>query len=91
MNNLKVMLSDEQGKALKQYIFQLTQESIEEARRSAGLDKPFLKQKYMAEWLGVSVNTLKSWQAQGLPSILLDGIVLYSKDEVSKWVLQHQK
>lgn len=91
MNNLQVMLNEEQSNSLKQYIFQITQESIEEARRAAGMDKPFLKQKYMAEWLGISVNTLKAWVAQGLPTITLDGVVMYSKDEVTKWVLQYQK
>lgn len=89
---MQVQLNEEQSNSLKQYIYQITQEGIEEARRSAGLDKPFLKQKYCAEWLGISVNTLKKMESQqGLPSITIDGIVMYSKDEVSKWLLSHQK
>lgn len=88
---MQVTLNEEQSNSLKQYIYQITQEGIEEARRNAGLDKPFLKQKYCAEWLGISVNTLKKMESQGLPSITIDGIVMYSKDEVSKWILSHQK
>lgn len=88
---MQVILNEEQTNSLKQYIYQITQEGIEEARRSAGLDKPFLKQKYCSEWLGISVNTLKKMESQGLPSIMIDGIKFYSKDEVSKWILKHQK
>lgn len=91
MNNIQVMLSEEQSAELKKYIFQITMESIEQAQRNAGLDKPFLKQKYMAEYLGISVNTLKDWQRKGLPTIVVDGVVMYSKEEVSKWLLQQQK
>lgn len=88
---MQVQLNEEQTNSLKQYIYQITQEGIEEARRNAGMDKVFLKQKYMAEWLGVSVNTLKKMEANNLPSIMIDGIKFYSKDEVSKWILKHQK
>lgn len=88
---MQVTLNEEQSNSLKQYIYQITQEGIEEARKTAGLDKPFLKQKYMAEWLGVSVNTLKKFEADNMPSIIIDGIKFYSKDEVSKWILKHQK
>lgn len=91
MNSMEVMLNEVQTAELKKYIFELTRESIELAQKNAGLDKPFLKQKFMAEFLGISVNTLKDWQKQGLPAIVLDGVILYSKEEVTKWILQHQK
>ncbi|ANZ98551.1 hypothetical protein BFR40_07250 [Brochothrix thermosphacta] len=85
------MLNEEQTSHLKQYIYSIATISIDEARRHAGIDKPFLKQKHMAEWFDISVNTLNKWERQGLPTITIDGIKLYSKDEVSKWVLSHQK
>ena len=44
MSNVQVMLTDEQSASLKQYVFELAKESIAEAKRVAGLDKPFLKQ-----------------------------------------------
>lgn len=91
MSNVQVLLSEEQSTELKKYIFELTRESIEQAQKNAGLDKPFLKQKYMAEWLGISRNTLMKLEIEGLPSITLDGLKLYSKEEVSKWILLHQK
>lgn len=91
MNNVQVFLSEEQSSELKSFIYGITKESIEEARKSAGLDKPFLKQKYMAEYLGISVNSLKKLEIEGLPSVTLDGLKLYSKEDVSKWILSHQK
>lgn len=91
VNQMHVTLSEEQTGKLKQYIFDITSEGIAEARKAANLDQPFLKQKYMAQWLGISVNTLKSFQAQGMPVIIIDGITLYSKKEVSSWLLKHQK
>lgn len=43
MNNIPVLLDQEQTASLKQYIFEITKESISEAKKVAGLDKPFLK------------------------------------------------
>lgn len=88
---MQVYLSEEQSIELKKYIFELTRESIEQAQKNAGLDKPFLKQNRMSDFLGISVNTLKKLEDEGLPSITLDGLKLYSKEEVSKWILSHQK
>ncbi|MGO2267072.1 MAG: hypothetical protein ACTH54_09530 [Vagococcus salmoninarum] len=87
---MQVLLTEEQAASLKQYVFEITKNGIDEARKSANLDKPFLKQKYCAEWLGISVNTLKTWERQGLPSIMIDGVKLFSKKDTTKWVMKHQ-
>jgi len=91
MNNIQVTLSDEQSASLKQHIFNITKDSIEEAKRVAGLDKPFLKQKYAAQFVGVSINKFKEFEKQGMPTIIIDGMKLYSKDDIVRWVLEHQK
>ncbi|HJA90181.1 MAG TPA: helix-turn-helix domain-containing protein [Candidatus Jeotgalibaca merdavium] len=88
---MNVVLSQEQSNQLKQYVFEITREGIEEARNSAKLDKPFLRQKFMAEWLGISVNTLIKLESEGLPSIPINGLKFFSKEEVSKWLMQRQK
>jgi DNA-binding transcriptional regulator YiaG len=90
MSNVQVMLTDEQSASLKQYVFELAKESIAEAKRVAGLDKPFLKQKEMAAYLGISVNTLKKLEKLGLSSVIIDGLHLYSKEEAVKFLLQRQ-
>ncbi len=91
MENLQVFLSKEQSESLKQYVFEIAKESIAEAKKVAGLDKPFLKQNEMAKYLGISVNSLKKLQTYGLPSVMIDGLRLYSKEEAVKFLLQHQK
>ncbi|AIM25779.1 hypothetical protein QQG09_09475 [Melissococcus plutonius] len=90
MNNIQVMLTDEQSASLKEYIFNITKESIKEARQDSGLDKPFLKQGMMAKYLGISVNTLKKLETYGLKSVTIDGLKLYSKEETIKFLLQYQ-
>ncbi|MCI3029773.1 hypothetical protein LMF32_12030 [Desemzia sp. C1] len=91
MNNVQIILSDEQANALKKYVFEITREGIEAAKEISKINQPFLKQKFMAQFLGISVNTLIKWESQGLPTIIIDGTKLYSKQEVSKWILQHQR
>jgi len=88
---MEVLLNEGQTAELKRYIFEITRESIELAQKNAGLSKPFLKQVHMADFLGISVNTIKKLESEGMPSIVLDGLKLYSKEEVSKWLLTHQK
>lgn len=89
---MQVFLSEEQTNALRSYIYEITKESIEEAKRNVGLDQDILKQKHCADAFNVSVNTFKSWIAQGAPEIRLDsGMVLYSKSAITQWLLEHQK
>lgn len=88
---MNVYLSSKQSEDLKKYIYMITKESITAAKEDAQLDRPFLKQRYMAEYLGISVNTLKKLERDGLPSITLDGLKLYSKEDVKEWILSHQE
>lgn len=87
---IRVILDAEMEKQLKQYIYELTLNSIEQAKRSVSLDKDFLKKGKMAEWLGISFNTLSQWEIKGCPSCIIGGIQLFSKKEVSEWVLSHK-
>ena len=91
MTNIQVTLSDEQSASLKEFIYSITRESIEEARKATKSDRKFLKQKYAAEWLGVSVNKLKDFEDLGMPTIIIDGMKFYSKDDMSQWILKYQK
>ncbi|MGX7058372.1 DNA-binding protein [Vagococcus humatus] len=91
MQGLQVFLSEEQSKDLQKYVFELTKESIEEAKKMAGLDRPFLKQNEMAKYLGISINSLRKLETYGLPSIQIDGLKFYSKEEATKFLLSYQK
>lgn len=88
---MQVSLSEEQTKELKCFIFEIAKDGIEQAKRDKGLHTPFLKQRYLAEWLNVSVGTIKEWEKKGLPVIQIDGITFYSKEEVTNWIMKYQK
>lgn len=90
MSNIQVTLSDEQTASLKEFIYTTAREAIEEARAVTKSDRKFLKQKYAAQWLGVSVNKLKEFECAGMPTIMIDGMKFYSKEDMSKWILRHQ-
>ncbi|WP_249338866.1 helix-turn-helix domain-containing protein [Vagococcus zengguangii] len=84
------MLDEKQSQDLQQYIYELTNEAVKKAVKDAGSDKEFLSQKEMALWLGISVNTLKTYVQKGLPIIVIGGRNFYSKKEVSKFLLRQQ-
>lgn len=87
---LSVMLSKEQTKDLQNYVVEIAKEGIDLARRESRLERPFLKGKQMAEYLGISYGTFLKFKKLGLPVILIDTLELYSKEECKKWVLDHQ-
>lgn len=91
MEGFQVLLNEKQTKDLQKFVYDLTSEAIKRAVHDVGADKDFLNQKEMSNWLGVSINTLKNYVREGLPIIVIGGRNFYSKNEVSKFMLQRQK
>lgn len=91
MTGIQVMLNETQSKELQKYIFDITSEAVRNAIQDVGADKDFLNQREMSDWVGVSVNTLKTYIREGLPIIIMGGRNFYSKKEVSKFLLARQK
>ncbi|MFI3605283.1 DNA-binding protein [Vagococcus fluvialis] len=91
MDGFQVMLNEKQSSELKKYVFEITREAVQKATRDVGTDKDFLNQKEMSDWIGVSVNTLKTYVKEGLPIIVMGGRNFYSKKEVSRFLLSKQK
>ncbi|BDP56009.1 hypothetical protein EfmJHP36_04880 [Enterococcus faecium] len=48
---ITVMLDKQQTNQLKNYVFEMTKEAIDQARIDTGLERPFLKGKEMAKYL----------------------------------------
>lgn len=90
MSGFQVMLDAKQSDDLQRYIYDLTNDAVTRAVKDAGSDKEFLSQKEMSMWLGVSVNTLKSYVQKGMPIIVIGGRNFYSKKEVSSFLLRRQ-
>ncbi|MFR6667639.1 MAG: hypothetical protein ACLUQX_16045 [Thomasclavelia spiroformis] len=87
---ITVMLDKQQTNQLKNYVFEMTKEAIDQARIDTGLERPFLKGKEMAKYLNVSYTTFLKFKRMGLPVILLEKMELFSKEECKKWILSHQ-
>ncbi|HAP6123672.1 TPA: hypothetical protein IVD43_001987 [Enterococcus faecium] len=87
---ITVMLDKQQTNQLKNYVFEMTKEAIDQARIDTGLERPFLKGKEMAKYLNVSYTTFLKFKKMGLPVILLEKMELFSKEECKKWILSHQ-
>ncbi|HBH6490436.1 TPA: hypothetical protein KT849_001793 [Enterococcus faecium] len=87
---ITVMLDKQQTNQLKNYVFEMTKEAIDQARIDTGLERPFLKGKEMAKYLNVTYTTFLKFKRMGLPVILLEKMELFSKEECKKWILSHQ-
>ena len=87
---ITVMLDKQQTNQLKNYVFEMTKEAIDQARIDTGLERPFLKGKEMAKYLNVSYTTFLKFKRMGLPVILLEKMELFSKEECKKWILSLQ-
>ncbi|HAP8678198.1 TPA: hypothetical protein IV208_001353, partial [Enterococcus faecium] len=64
---ITVMLDKQQTNQLKNYVFEMTKEAIDQARIDTGLERPFLKGKEMAKYLNVSYTTFLKFKRMGLP------------------------
>lgn len=86
-----VMLSNDQASSLKEFIYEVATDGINQARKEAGLERPFLKGKQMCEYLGISWGTFMKMKKQGLPTIVLDtGMEMYSKESVKIWLMGYE-
>lgn len=87
---MEIQLTTKQRKALQLESYEALHDGIETLKRDSRLNSPVLKQVRMAEWLDISVTTLKKWERQGLPSIYIDGVKMYAKKSVIEWVLSFE-
>lgn len=83
-------MSEKQLSQLQENIYVMILECLQEAKESADIDQPFLKQNKAAAYIGISVNTLKKLERKGLPSIRFDGLKLYSKEEMKRWLITNK-
>ncbi len=58
---------------------------------SENSNKRWFRQKEAAEYCSCSVNSLIEWTRQGLKVSLVNGIKLYDRAELDKWILNFQQ
>lgn len=54
-------------------------------------NKRWFRQKEAADYCSCSVNSLIDWTRQGLKVSLVNGIKLYDRVELDKWILKYQQ
>ncbi len=51
----------------------------------------WLTNKQVCEWLTISKTTLYKWRKLGLPYSSIEGMNVYNKEQVNKWLLEHKR
>lgn len=69
----------------------MLQKAIEKAFEDQELYKPMLRMSGLCRWLDVSTTTIVKWQKAGMPHIVVDGVTLYDKHQVRKWLQQYER
>lgn len=92
MAEVKILLADDQESELKQYFYQLTLDTLSQAKKDLSMDRDLLNKKEMGAWLGISQVKLDELIREGMPiSILGERTFFLSKQEVRNWILTHNK
>lgn len=92
MAEVKILLADDQESEFKKYLYQLTLDVLNQARKDLHMDRDLLNKKEMASWLGISQVKLDELIREGMPiSILGERTFFLSKQEVRNWILTHNK
>lgn len=86
MNELTILLSDQQQQHLQQTIHQLLSDEIEQFRVKVGLNERYIKKNQLCHYLNLSNNTVDKLIMEGLPKINVQGIVLYDRTEIDRWL-----
>lgn len=86
MNEFKITLSEEQAQELSTTIYTIFSKQIEQVRKDASLTKRYFTKKETCQYLHISNNTLDKWVNQGLPKIVIEGVVRFDKEAVNQWL-----
>lgn len=88
---VQLELSDSFKNELQQSLKQMYRETLEEARRDAGLNKEYFSIPEAMEYLDVSRNTLmNNFIARGLPLYRIENKHFIKKTEIHNFIEAHQ-
>ena len=89
MNEMTFVLSDTQQAEIKNTVNELISHEFNTFRTQLGLHGKYLKKFQLCHYLNLSNNTVDKLLAEGLPYISIDGVVLYEKSLVDRWLSNH--
>lgn len=90
MINLPVKLDPEFTNSYKQLLTGLAQETIEEVKQGIYV-KEYMNKKEAAEYIGISFNTLKKLEKEGLGVIDAGGVQLIRKKDIDLFLEERKK
>lgn len=64
---------------------------LEKSFNDNELYKPMVRMSGLCRWLDVSTTTVIKWQKEGMPHMVIDGVTLYDKHKVAKWLEQFRR
>ncbi|CAJ1228937.1 helix-turn-helix domain-containing protein [Lactiplantibacillus xiangfangensis] len=83
---MRVILGAEQAQALRDYVYQLVADSVDAAKRDAGVSQKWLRKSAAADYAGVSPVTFGNWVKSGLSCQIINGVTLFNKTEIDKFI-----
>lgn len=89
--SIAVRLDPEMDKSLRQYIYDLTKESIDQAKKDAVIDKEYLRKGEAATYIGISPKILNDWINKGLKTSVIEGVTLISKSNITEFLIDNER
>lgn len=90
MNEITFVLSSEQLVMLQAQVHDIVKDEVGNFRSELGLHMKYLKKRQVCDYLNLSNNTVDKLIADGMPTIKVQGIVLYDKTEIDDWLKSHR-
>lgn len=87
---MQVILTDEDEKSLRKYIYEIVIDEIKQARVDTAVDKRILNQTKIAKYFDVATKTIREWESLGLPYASIGSRKYYDKEECRKWLLSQK-
>lgn len=87
MNNqlfIPLKLEEATIKGFEEMLVQIANKTIEEVKQNAFV-KPYMNKKQAAEYIGISFNTLKKFEEEGLPIVEIAGVQMIRKVDIDEF------
>ncbi|VDG19081.1 hypothetical protein [Lactobacillus plantarum subsp. plantarum] [Lactiplantibacillus mudanjiangensis] len=83
---MQVILGEKQAQELRDFVYQLVSDSVDAAKRDAGISQKWLRKTEASSYAGVSPVTFNKWVRNGLQCHVINGTVLVSKSDIDKFI-----
>ena len=90
-STLVVQLPKILEKQLRAHYDEMVSTAIERALEDKELYKPMVRMAALSRWLDVSTTTLYNWSLVCFPTMVSDGVTLYDKRAVTRWLKQYER